>query len=153
MPILSVARASVRPLLSTGIAHNSLVESFESWPYHRTSSCISTGCRCSGVDHSWLWYKRHEKPYKSNRIESLRWGAYRRDHRQSACCCTCDAQSTYRDRCLNWHETLTQSRVYSVDRPGYRELELDDYGQVVAIAKIDPDKLALRRYSNATPLS
>ncbi|CAF2413865.1 unnamed protein product [Rotaria sp. Silwood2] len=26
--------------------------------------------------------------------------------------------------------------------PGYRELELDDYGNVISIAKIDPDKLA-----------
>lgn len=30
--------------------------------------------------------------------------------------------------------------------PGYRELELDDFGNVIAIAKIDPDKLGPRRF-------
>lgn len=29
--------------------------------------------------------------------------------------------------------------------PGYRDLELDDYGNVISIAKLDPDKLGPRR--------
>lgn len=32
--------------------------------------------------------------------------------------------------------------------PAYRELELDEYGNVVSIAKIDPDKFAPRRYQS-----
>lgn len=30
--------------------------------------------------------------------------------------------------------------------PAYRELELDQYGNVVSIAKVDPDKFPPRRY-------
>ncbi|CAF4859994.1 unnamed protein product, partial [Rotaria magnacalcarata] len=30
--------------------------------------------------------------------------------------------------------------------PGYRELELDDNGNVISITKLDPDKITSRRF-------